>query len=101
MLGWVTRKGRTRHMSDTAQHNDAGWGSDHSIDARYRMPWFGGPIYVRVMAGRERRPGPRIKAHNEASIRRSMMNVLLFAFGACIFYTAVGAALLITSAVLQ
>lgn len=88
-------------MANTVQHDDAGWNSDHAIDARYRMPWFGGAIYLRIMLGRERRPEPRIRAHNAASIRRSAVNILLFAVGACLLYTGVAAALLLTSAVLQ
>lgn len=88
-------------MTDLTHHDDAGWNTDHAIDARYRIPWFGGPIYLRVMLGRERRPSQRIKSHNAASIRRSFMNILLFAVGASLFYTAVAAALLLSSAVLQ
>jgi len=77
------------------------WSADHSVDARYRFPWLGGPVYVRIILGRERRPDERAREHNAASIGRSLMNVLMFAMGACVIYTAAGAILLTFSSVLE
>ncbi len=78
-----------------------GWSADHSVDARYRFPWFGGPVYVRFILGRERRPPDRIREHNAGSIGRSVVNVLMFALGACVLYTAAAAVLLAFSSVLE
>lgn len=77
------------------------WAQSHDLDARYRLPWFGGPIYIRVMMGRDRRPHHRSQAHAAASIRRSALNIALIALGACVLYTAIAAALLLMSSVLQ
>lgn len=81
--------------------SESGWESLHGLDARYRLPWFGGPVYVRIVLGRDRRPKARTKEHAAGSIRRSLFNIVLFALGACVLYTAAGTALLLLSAVLQ
>jgi hypothetical protein len=79
----------------------ADWPGAHALDARYRFPWFGGPVYLRVMLGRDRRPRTRSRDHASGSIRRSVLNVMLFALGACLIYTAAAVAILAGSSVLQ
>lgn len=86
---------------EATENDDSIWQGTHSVDARYRVPWFGGPIYLRVMVGRDRRPRTRFDKDRAASIRRSVINILLFAFGASLLYTAVAVALLMYSAVLM
>ena len=75
-------------------------GNGHGLDARYRLPWFGGPVYIRVVLGRERRPKSRHKEEAALNVRRSVLNVMLFIVGACLLYSAVGVALLLMSSVL-
>lgn len=92
---------RTRRDRQGGDWNGGDSPGAHALDARYHIPWFGGPVYLRVVLGRDRRPHHRSRAHASGGIRRSIMNVLLFALGACLIYTAVAAAILTGSAVLQ
>lgn len=76
------------------------WGGGHSIDARYHLPWFGGPVYFRIMIGRDRRPQERTREDSKLGTRKILTNILLFALGACLLYTAVGVALFVASGIL-
>lgn len=96
----MTTTGNEGAETEGTEKEDFVWQGEHSVDARYRIPWFGGPIYLRVMVGRDRRPTTRFEKDRAASIRRSIMNIMLFAFGASLLYTAVAIALLMYSAVL-
>ncbi|MDW3204548.1 MAG: hypothetical protein R8L07_03315 [Alphaproteobacteria bacterium] len=82
-------------------NDDRVWSGEHTVDARYRLPWFGGPIYLRIMVGRERRPAVRSREDAARSIRRSAATILFFTLGASLFYTLVAVLLLLASAVLE
>lgn len=82
-------------------NDDHVWTGKHTVDARYRLPWFGGPIYLRIMVGRERRPVARSRKDAAHSIRRSATTILFFTLGASLFYSLVAILLLLASAVLE
>ncbi|MBO6838081.1 MAG: hypothetical protein JJ878_18180 [Alphaproteobacteria bacterium] len=88
-------------MTTIQQDDNRVWTGGHTLDARYRLPWFGGPIYLRIMVGRERRPVTRSEEDAARSIRRSVATFLFFTLGACLFYTVAAVLLLIGSAVLE
>lgn len=79
---------------------DKSWRSDHAVDARYRLPWLGGAVYLRVILGRERRPKGRSRSEIAASVRKSLLNILIFTMLAILVYTGVITAVLMMSSVL-
>lgn len=82
--------------------HEAQWtASPHGIDARYNFPWLGGRAYLRVLAGKEKRPRGRTKRENRKSVGRRVANFVAILFLACGFYTFAGLGLLMASAVLE
>ncbi len=82
--------------------NQAQWAAPaHGVDARYNFPWFGGRAYLRVLAGREKRPSKRTKSENQGGVGRRVANFVAILFLACGFYTFAGLGLLMASAVLE
>lgn len=77
------------------------WTSSHGLDFRYSVPWFGGRYYLRLIAGRERRPLSRVSSETSNGIARSVFHILLIGIAASLFYTLLLGGILLFSAVLQ
>lgn len=54
-----------------------GWGA-HPIDLRLTLPWFGGPIFLAVVGGPERRSPQRRRRERQKRPLISLGNVALF-----------------------
>jgi hypothetical protein len=61
--------------------------SRHPIDVRVTLPWFGGPVYLALVGGRERRSAERRRLERRRHPLISLGNVALF--------TAVGVVLIL------
>lgn len=77
----------------------AAW-ARHPVDLRLTLPWFGGPVFVALVAGRERRSAARRQVERRRHPVISLGNVALFTAVGTVAILAVCALALLAMGVL-
>ncbi|RED51524.1 hypothetical protein [Aestuariispira insulae] len=95
----IAQRAAIKQAAADARADD--WTSTHSLDVRYSIPAPGRWFYIRIIAGRERRPRHRHKAEEAYGSGRAVFNILMLGMFSVVFYTLVAGGFLVFSSVLQ
>ena len=95
----IAQRAAIKQAAADARADD--WASTHSLDVRYSIPAPGRWFYLRIIAGRERRPRNRSHVERGLGSGRTFFNVLMLGVFSAVFYTLAATSFLIFSAVLQ
>lgn len=79
---------------------DPTW-SDHPVNVRLSMPWFGRSFYMTVVAGREKRGKERRKRERSRYPVRTVANIFFFIGLVTLFYMLALVGLALHSAILE
>ena len=95
----IAQRAAIKQAAADARAND--WTSTHSLDVRYSIPAPGRWFYIRIIAGRERRPRHRHTAELVHGSGRMLFNIVMLGMFSALFYTLLAGGFLVFSAVLQ